>query len=113
MQTVIHTKGHLYYRCPGCKSEHSVPVLLNKKEANHWNWNGDSIKPHVRPSVKHTYPDAAYKEHPNLPAFCCHYHITDGNIEYCGDCSHDHSGKTVPMTVFTEQEVKDISNQGG
>ncbi len=111
MQTVIHTKsGALYYRCPGCKGEHAVPVLVNKKQANRWEWNGDLEKPTIRPSVKHTYPESFYQAHPNVKHFCCHYHITNGVLEYCGDCSHDQSGQNVPMTVFTKQEVADISN---
>lgn len=107
MQAVILTKdGHLYYHCPGCKGCHAIPVLIGKKEDKHWEWNGDLEKPTVAPSVKHFYPDSHYQAHPGLAHFCCHYHIRNGNIEYCSDCSHDHNGKTVPLPPFSEAEVK-------
>lgn len=112
MQTVIHVRGSLYYRCPGCKGEHSIPVLVGKKEANHWEWNGDLIKPVVSPSVKHTYPESFYKQNPKARRYCCHYFIREGVIEYCGDSSHDQSGMKLPMTAFTEHEVADISQTG-
>lgn len=106
MQTVIRIKEQLYYHCPGCKGHHAIPVLIDKKEDKYWNWNGDLVQPTVRPSVKHFYPESSYQEHPGLPPFCCHYHITKGVIEYCGDCTHQLSGQKVPLPTFSEAEVK-------
>jgi hypothetical protein len=113
MQTVIHTKdGYLYHKCPGCKGAHTVPVLQHQKAANKWNWNGDLTEPSVLPSVKHTYPESFYEEHPKARRFCCHYFISGGVIEYCGDSSHDMSGQKVPLPIFGEQEVAEISQSG-
>lgn len=106
MQTVIHTRGQLYYRCPGCGGAHSIPVAIGEKKEREWKWDGDLEKPTVTPSVKHFYPESYYKEHPGLAQFCCHYFITKGVIEYCGDCTHEHSGKHVPLSTFSEAEVK-------
>ncbi|MES2779927.1 MAG: hypothetical protein V4651_08505, partial [Bacteroidota bacterium] len=27
----------------------------------------------------------------------CHLHVTNGQIIYCSDCTHELSGKTIPM----------------
>lgn len=106
MQTVIHTNGHLYYHCPGCKGHHSIPVLIGKKEDKVWEWNGNLVKPTTAPSVKHFYPDSYYKEHPGLAQFCCHYFIRDGVIDYCDDCTHELKGQKLPLPTFSEAEVK-------
>lgn len=106
MQTVIHTNRHLYYHCPGCKGHHSLPVAINVKFDKEWKWNGDLVKPTVAPSVKHFLPDSHYQQHPECPLFICHYHINEGVIEYCGDCTHALSGVKVPMTEFSAAEVE-------
>lgn len=103
---VLMVKGNdIIYKCPGC-GWHSLPVKIGVKTERFWEWNGDVDKPTISPSVKHFYPGSVYKAHPNMPAFCCHYHIKNGNIEFCNDCTHEHNSKTLPMQQFTEAEIK-------
>lgn len=77
---------HVWYYCPGCKRLHGVP-------AERWNWNGDTEKPTLSPSVRHFIPEG---EH-GPSRTTCHYFVREGRIEYCGDCEHELSGKNVDM----------------
>lgn len=86
--------GYLSYKCHNCFM-HAIPV--GASGSKNWNWNGDLEKPTITPSVKHFYPESAYKEHPGLPPFCCHYVITDGIINYCPDCTHDKAGQSLEL----------------
>lgn len=95
-RAILHENGYLQYKCPACGS-HAIPVQATDKN---WQWNGDLEKPTISPSVKHFYPGSSYDEHPNLPKFICHYLIRDGNIEFCGDCTHDKSGQTFPLPDY-------------
>lgn len=81
--------GHyLVHECPGCKQFHLIPI---KDEAVKWTFNGNFDKPTLTPSVKHTWGAGRV----------CHYFISDGRIEYCGDCSHRLSGQAVDLTEVT------------
>lgn len=85
MSFSILEKGHLYYWCPACKSMAHVPV-------DRWQWNGSLDKPTLTPSVKETcgpFPDGKI--------LCCHYFLTDGVMNYCGDCTHGHSNEKIPL----------------
>ena len=77
---------HVWYYCPGCKHNHYVP-------AERWNWNGSESAPTLSPSVRHFIPAMDGRPEETL----CHYFVRDGRIEYCGDCPHEFSGKTVEM----------------
>ena len=105
MPVVLRKHDHLEYKCPAC-GHHGLPVKIGTKEDRFWDWNGDTEKPTIRPSVKHIYPESHYTQHPNCPQFICHYHITNGMIEFCGDCTHDKKGQTFPLEAFSEAEVK-------
>lgn len=71
------------FYCPGCRCSHVVPV--EGKRA--WGWNGSTERPTLTPSLltKTSNTDT------------CHLFVTDGQIRFLGDCTHDMAGKTVPM----------------
>jgi len=106
MNTAVIKGDHLQYKCHAC-GWHSVPVKIGTKADKFWQWNGSLEKPTISPSVKH-YHNGYPKEEgcDAVPAFCCHYIITDGVIAFCGDCTHDKSGQVLPMIPYTEAEVK-------
>ncbi len=100
----------LRWHCPGCGHTH----MVNKAgDSVRWDWNGDLERPTLRPSVLvvsgHFVPGhdgkacwCTYnKEHPDEPApfKCerCHCYITDGRIQFLGDCTHALAGQTVDM----------------
>lgn len=105
MQLALLKGDQLEYKCHAC-GWHSVPVKIGEKADKFWQWNGSVEKPTISPSVRHFYPESAYAAHPNLPAFCCHYIMTDGVLAFCGDCTHDKSGQSLPMLPYTDVEVK-------
>jgi Family of unknown function (DUF6527) len=80
------------FRCPGC-SQHIIPV--RRPAAGHgasgsrWGWNGDLDRPTLNPSILTRYgPDGA-----NV----CHSFVTDGRIQFLGDCTHALAGQTVDL----------------
>jgi len=63
--------------CPGCDCYHGPD--------EGWTFNGDVYKPTIRPSVLSTGTER------------CHLYVTNGRIQYLGDCSHAMAGKTIDM----------------
>lgn len=51
-----------------------------------WRWNGDLDRPTIRPSVLTRRGDER-----------CHLFVTDGQIEYLADSSHDAAGFTLDL----------------
>lgn len=90
--------------CPGCKTHHWVPTDGSRG----WTFKGTMEKPSLHPSVRHFYPaqmsdDGKTVEVPEKTY--CHYYITDGEIRYRPDCTHELSGKTVPMVPHRDMET--------
>lgn len=84
-----HYEGYLYYWCTGCKCSHSVPVDGSGGPNRNWQWNDSLTKPTLSPSVRHFTTSRKGAEHTY-----CHYHIRDGQIDYCTDsASHELRGK--------------------
>jgi hypothetical protein len=86
--------------CPGCGEMHLIPDT--------WSFNGNVHVPSFGPSVKITgkqivkvngqwtgewVRDAAG----NTVDSCCHYILTSGQLQFCGDCTHALSGQNVPL----------------
>ena len=78
--------GHAIF-CPGCGQAH----IFDKR----WTYNDNPVKPTFRASmlVSWTYG-------PEHVQRCCHSFVTDGNIQFLNDCTHDLKGKTVPLEPF-------------
>lgn len=100
----------LAFWCPGCKTAHAVTVGQGG-----WGWNGSGESPTFTPSVlvqsghyiaSHTGACwCTYNaEHPDDPVsfrcYQCHTFVTDGRIQFLGDCSHDLAGQTVDLPMF-------------
>lgn len=85
--------------CPGCDTLHSIWTSHPNSHNAVWGFNGDTEKPTFSPSVRITWPHwttdqdgvETKKDH------CCHFFIKEGNIEYCGDCTHELSGQTLAL----------------
>jgi hypothetical protein len=84
---------YIFY-CPGCKHEHSYMI---KTEGMGWSFNGDMDKPTFRPSLLNRQQIMNNQTQQLEDISRCHLFITDGKIDYCSDCSHEFSGKTVEM----------------
>jgi hypothetical protein len=55
-------------------------------------FKGSIDSPTFTPSVKLTWGDKMEN--------CCHYIITDGQVKFCDDCTHDLKGQTVPLPLL-------------
>ncbi len=79
------TGNHVFYWCPGCKTEHQIVTPR-------WSYNGNPEKPTFSPSILVIYDDTRTKT--------CHHFVRDGQIQYLNDCFHDLKDRTVPMEDF-------------
>jgi hypothetical protein len=68
--------------CPGCDSIHQCDTR--------WSYNGDPAHPTFRNSV-------LVHAEPSIGRPLCHSYVTDGRIQYLGDCTHALAGKTVDL----------------
>lgn len=75
-------------KCPGCDVTHVIDTR--------WDFNGDMDKPTFKPSLLVQYEWGDENEERR-----CHSFITDGNIRYLNDCTHELVGQTVELPEIT------------
>lgn len=85
--------GRVGFNCPGCRSLHAVSVAPGG-----WGFNGNHDRPTLTPSVLVRY-DGADAGVDGAPPAVCHSFVTDGQIQFLGDCTHALAGQTVPLTA--------------
>ena len=90
--------GCVSFWCPGCDEAHTIGPS--------WDFNNDLFEPTIQPSVKVTSTqwEKSYSfyrpQHARVPAgqqTCCHSFVTNGRIQFLGDCTHDLAGQTVDL----------------
>ncbi len=87
----------LLFYCPGCCCGHGVWVeTANPRSGARWTFNGSLEKPTFAPSIIVTreFP-LGHGVPPKVER--CHSFVTDGQIQFLSDCTHDLAGKTVPL----------------
>jgi hypothetical protein len=104
--------GVAMFWCVGCETQHVVSTDAPNSLGAHWEWNGSYDKPTFKPSILvrsgHFIPEhkgacwCTYNsEHPDKPSpfscAVCHSHVTDGQIQFLGDCTHKFAGQTVEL----------------
>ena len=98
--------GKVAFFCPGCRRMHAVNVAGGPGPS--WGYNGDPEKPTFMPSVLVTWSepsdveaewDDPTKDQPRV----CHSFVTDGRIQFLGDCTHSLAGQTVDLPEFPHQ----------
>jgi hypothetical protein len=91
--------ANVYFTCPGCKCDHGVWTEQWVKDNNPdgspiygpiWEFNGDMNKPTFKPSI---LVQSSYADKHEV----CHSFVTDGKIQYLGDCTHELAGQTVEI----------------
>lgn len=89
--------GRVMFWCPGCDGAHQVTVGAGP--GPRWGYNGDPDAPTFTPSVLVTYngPDAGVD---GAPPAVCHSFVTNGRIQFLGDCTHALAGQTVDLPDF-------------
>jgi hypothetical protein len=78
-------KDQFYFYCPGCKCCHAF--------GHTWNFNGDLERPTFTPSLLVFYTHPETKQRVSI----CHSFVTDGRIQFLGDCEHTLAGQTVDI----------------
>jgi len=92
-----------WFWCEPCGTNHSYRTKNAKGESGPtWTFNGDMEKPtfmssllvrSVRPRDGKINPDWSF----DPVDWVCHLFVVSGQIQYCGDCTHDLRGRTVPL----------------
>lgn len=104
----------MIFECPGCGMMHQVHVAGSGHPV--WEWNGSLERPTFSPSILVTYDHmseegrardkAFHEEHGRYPTHeenpydvhdVCHSFVTDGRIQFLGDCTHKLVGQTVDL----------------
>jgi len=84
---------HVQLRLPGPISNIRLPVLVGMSKTREgtgcWSWNGDIEKPTIKPSILNDF-----RPHGSLVN---HVWITDGMVQFLGDCTHELAGQTLDL----------------
>ena len=112
---VLRTQeGHrLAFWCPGCREQHAVTVAPHPQP---WGFNGNFDAPTFTPSVLIRSGHYVRGGEPGDDCWCtderrfgkpapfhcrvCHSFVTDGSIQFLGDCTHELKGQTVKLQPF-------------
>lgn len=85
------------FQCPGCRLYHVLPFNGNAKKQ--WGFNGDTNNPTITPSILSTCEMAT--DHHSKPLKkgmnICHSFVTNGKIQFLGDCTHPSLNTTVEL----------------
>ena len=79
--------GNPCFWCPGCRMVHIFHLSGNLV----WTFTGSCEKPTFEPSLLNTSGPNGRR---------CHLVVTTGILNYCGDCSHELAGKSIPMVEW-------------
>jgi hypothetical protein len=105
----FQNNGLMFY-CPGCHSSHAIYHGIGN--GPRWTWNGDVDRPTFTPSIKVTCPanpdaDEDFKEW--RTERICHSYVTDGQIQFLSDCTHELVNQTVSLPKWpTTQGDTDV-----
>lgn len=73
--------------CPGCEGVHVVWHKKGTRGGAVWTYDGNAESPTCSPSIR------LFDQNGTI----CHYFLKVGKIEFCGDCRHSLSGKTIAL----------------
>ena len=88
-------EGDLFFECPGCEMVHGVSTGAGA--GPRWGYNGNAEAPTFTPSVLVRYN---WSDGPRV----CHSFVTDGRIQFLGDCTHKLAGQTVDLPDWEDEK---------
>jgi len=77
---------NFWFWCPGCDAAHRYST--GSGDGPRWAFNDDMEKPTFTPSLLNTYGESGK---------VCHLFMTNGQLSFCSDCTHELAGKTVDV----------------
>lgn len=102
MKASLAAENTLHFWCPACEDVHGINYAPGR-----WTWNGSLDAPTIRPSVAVGGVQWAVGEPSHKPKhtkvtkagapILCHSYVTDGQIAFLDDCTHDLAGQTVDL----------------
>lgn len=100
MNRVRQDEELLRFHCPGCKRMHAIQH--GSDIGPNWSWNGSTTAPTFSPSVLVTY-NGSDAGRDGAPPAVCHSFVTDGRIQFLGDCTHELAGQTVDLPEWVDK----------
>jgi hypothetical protein len=113
--------GRVMFFCPGCDGPHTVQIGAG--HGPRWGYNGNAGAPTFTPSVLVRWEEPASLHQPevlqaeiqalqpgqrlNMVQKCCHSFVTDGRIQFLGDCTHELANQTVDLPAWPAEEWGD------
>lgn len=80
-----------FLQCPACEEVHKFVTDGSRG----WSFDGNVDAPTFSPSMKVSW--GKYVDLKHDEGGICHYFLTAGVINYCGDSTHEMAGKSVPL----------------
>jgi hypothetical protein len=93
MSKAYETARGIAHYCPGCNDMHYINTKVPNSNGAKWGWDGNLEAPTVSPSVNLRAEFTPEEGGPEV----CHYFLQGGVLKYCGDCTHQYSGKDIPL----------------
>ena len=93
----VPTNEHWY---PACKQMHSYAVEQPFRHGARWTFNGNGDVPDFKPSMNISggpFPDGRIER--------CHYFVTAGRIQYCGDSTHAMAGQPIDLSDIPQERL--------
>jgi hypothetical protein len=90
-------EGSLWFECPGCEMVHRI--MHRPGPEPRWGWNGNLESPTFTPSVLVRY---SWSDGDRV----CHSFVTDGRIQFLGDCTHALAGQTVDLPAWEDEQCQ-------
>ena len=83
--------------CPACEEMHNFYVDKPTHKGARWSFDGNVNRPTFAPSMNISSPACDWGDGEHTPAMRCHYILTVGQIQFCGDCTHAMVGKVIEL----------------
>lgn len=94
---LVRREGNYYvptieHWCPACSEMHGYATEQPFRNGARWTFDGNFESPSFSPSM-----NISVGPTPSGKVFRCHYFVTAGRIQYCGDCTHEMNGRTIDL----------------
>lgn len=98
-------KGVIAIWCQGCNTYHQIATKEPFSNGAVWTFNGDMDRPTFTPSLlvkTGSFASPGFIDPPEIPPTLCHSFITNGMIQFLGDCTHNLKNQTLELPEIKE-----------